>query len=132
MSEFADALISRVRDLLPSGIQVVSRSASYAAGGPGAGVVTVAVDYASAPAAPRLLTVAADLDIWTRGPDETAADALAAALEQGLVGWRANTARQGTVRLWSFTRAGITEPDEKLAHVSMRFNGRGIRRTNHA
>lgn len=123
--ELIDAVIERLRTL--SGVTVTDRGAAYDQGGPQAGNVTVAVDLDGSPGNASLLNIGVDVDVWTDGPDTAGADTLAHQVEALLHGWSVITARQGRVRLMAGSRASV--PDEsKLAHVTMRFIGRGIRR----
>lgn len=125
--EAIDYVINRLRTGLPSGITVSEREAAYNKGGPNPGTVTVALSINAAGGNPNLIALTLDIDVWDDGPDSTGADNTAHSIEALLHGWSVNTERQGTVRLQAGARTTIEE-NEKVAHVSMTFSGRGIRR----
>lgn len=128
VNEFASAVVARLRLAVPA-VEVTERTAVYVQGGPKAGQVTYNVGYpASGESNARIIGVTVDVDVWTKGPDNTEAENIASLIETALVGWSVNTVRQGTVRLKTFDRSYMTDQVEKLAHITMRFTGRAFRR----
>lgn len=125
-NEFMDALIARLRALLPG--LVIADAGVFSSSGPSQGQVWVAVSYDQGASLGRLLSVAVDIDIWTKGPDSSAADSIAAQIENNLLGETIQSVYQGDVRLHYFSRAVVAEPEGRLAHVTMRFTGRAYRR----
>lgn len=130
--EFSTAVFNLLTAGLPT-LTVSERQATYQAGGPQAGVVTYSVDYSAAGEQQgRIQTVTLDIDVWDNGPDATGAEETADAIERMVAEWSVETDRQGRVRMSSsFSRSYVDEPNEKLAHVTMRFTGRCFRRLEH-
>lgn len=127
-TEFVTALALRLTaDLAP--LKPMERTAVYVRGGPVNGQVTYAVSYGvTGSVKNRVISVAIDVDIWHQGPDSTQAEELANTIERSLIGWRVKTVRQGSVGINSFSRAYLNDPETKLSHITLRFDGRAFRR----
>jgi hypothetical protein len=133
LSEFITHLIDRLRQILPAETRVGEAPLIYKQGGPKIGDITVQVEYRPSGAPNRrLIEAVIDIDIWTAGPSLGRADEIADTIESGLIGWSVVSERQGKVRIGEFSRAPVPDEDERIAHVSLRFIGRGFRRIEHA
>lgn len=127
--EFATALVKILRAEIPGPWSIDERAAVYRQGGPREGQITYAVSYPiSGAGLARIIGVAVDVDVWAAGPDGSEADRISDLVERSLIDLSVNTLNQGNVRLNSFSRSAMTEQVAKLAHVTMRFNGRAFRR----
>lgn len=125
--EAVEAIILRLRDQLPANVRVAEREAAYQAG-IAPGVVTVAVSSDAEAGNSRLAPLGVDVDVFEAGPSAAKADALARGCEAALDGWSVETAHMGRVRLFRAGSLPVDSPDRGIAHISLRFNGRGFRR----
>lgn len=123
-TEFTTALDARLRTSVGVGVSVSEIFGPT----PGRPTLNYRVSYVPGSGNSRFQAVVVDLDIWTGGPDPSAAENIAAAVEAALLDWRVETERQGVVRLRSLARATEPETDEKLAHITLRLTGRCFRR----